>query len=62
MSMEFIKQVINLWRMQKNPTAYEKGILCHLKAAPSVRDKVNRFHQATFDKYNSGKRDKINAT
>lgn len=42
--IKFIKQVANLWRIRKNPTAYEKGILMHLNVNPAVRAWANRFH------------------
>lgn len=42
--IKFIKQVANLWRIRKNPSIYEKGILRHLSIHPLIRDEVNKFH------------------
>jgi len=49
--IKFIKQVANLWRMRKNPTAYEKGLLRHLSIKPSVRDEVGKFHAISFNDF-----------
>jgi len=42
--IKFIKQIANLWRIRKNATAYEKGLLRHLSVKPIVRDEIKKFH------------------
>ncbi len=42
--MKFIKQVINLWRIQKSKNPYDKGLIRHLSVNPNDRAAVKEWH------------------
>ena len=43
--MTFLKQVFNLWRIRRNPSVYDKGILLHLSVNPKERKEVKAWHE-----------------
>lgn len=42
--IEYIKRAVNLWRIMRNPTVYDKGLLSHLDINPKDRRAVKSFH------------------
>jgi len=44
--MTLIKQIINLIRIRRNPTIYDRGVLRHLTVNPKQRQDVKAWHEA----------------
>lgn len=44
MIKQYIKRAVNLWRIMKEPTVYDKGLLSHLDVNPEDRKAVKVFH------------------